>query len=94
MPSEKKQSPVGLTGATTRSAASIETPENRRQLIDMAKRAIAHVEAGMTPSQTDEVVEIPVADFTFVVWFDEADRPARCAAFFDHDQALRTIRDL
>ena len=35
---EKKKSPVGLKGATTRSAASRETPENRRQLIDIAKR--------------------------------------------------------
>jgi hypothetical protein len=36
--------------------------------------------------------ELPVADFTFVVWFDDADRPARCAAFFDHERALQTIR--
>ena len=63
MSPEKTKSPVGLAGATRRSAASRETPENRRQLIDMAKRAIAHVEAGMTPSQTDEVVEVPVADY-------------------------------
>ena len=38
----------------------METPENRRQLIDIAKRGIAHVEAGITPSQTDAVVELPV----------------------------------
>ena len=42
---------------------------------------------------TEGEVELPVADFTFVVWFDETDRPARCAAFFDHDQALTAIGD-
>ena len=63
MSTQKKKSPVALTGATRRSAASRETPENRRQLIDIAKRGIAHVEAGITPSQTDEVVEIPVGHY-------------------------------
>jgi phenylpropionate dioxygenase-like ring-hydroxylating dioxygenase large terminal subunit len=63
MSSERKKSPVALTGATRRSAASRETPENRKQLIDIAKRGIAHVEAGITPSQTDEVVEIPVEHY-------------------------------
>ena len=38
----------------------METPENRRQLIEIAKRGIAHVEAGITPSQTDAVFELPV----------------------------------
>ena len=63
MSTQKKKSPVALTGATRRSAVSRETPENRRQLIDIAKRGIAHVEAGITPSQTDEVVEIPVEHY-------------------------------
>ncbi|MFL5870361.1 MAG: nuclear transport factor 2 family protein [Solirubrobacterales bacterium] len=41
----------------------------------------------------DSEIELPVGDFTFVVWFDEADRPARGAAFFDHEQALSTIAE-
>jgi phenylpropionate dioxygenase-like ring-hydroxylating dioxygenase large terminal subunit len=63
MSTQKKKSPVALTGATRRSAASRETPENRRQLIDTAKLGIKHVEAGITPSQTDEVVEVPVEHY-------------------------------
>jgi hypothetical protein len=39
----------------------------------------------------DSELELPVADFTFVVWFDDDDRPVRSAAFFDHEQALRAI---
>jgi ketosteroid isomerase-like protein len=41
----------------------------------------------------DSALEIPVADFTFVVWFDDADQPVRSAAFFDHEQALSAIGD-
>jgi hypothetical protein len=39
----------------------------------------------------DSEVELPVGDFTFVVWFDGEDHPIRSAAFFDHDQALAAI---
>ncbi len=63
MSPERKKSPVALAGATRRSVVARETPENRRQLIAIAKRGIAHVEAGITPSQTDEVVEVPVENY-------------------------------
>jgi hypothetical protein len=39
----------------------------------------------------DSELELPVGDFTFVIWFDEAERPVRGAAFFDHRRALETI---
>jgi ketosteroid isomerase-like protein len=34
--------------------------------------------------------EIPVQDFTLVIWFDE-DRPLGMAAFFDRDRALEAV---
>jgi SnoaL-like domain len=36
--------------------------------------------------------EIPVSDFTLVIWFDEEDRPLRMAAFFDRELALKEAR--
>jgi phenylpropionate dioxygenase-like ring-hydroxylating dioxygenase large terminal subunit len=56
---EEKRSPVAPSGPTVRSLASRETTENRRQLIEMAKVSMAHVEAGMTPSQTADVLRLP-----------------------------------
>ena len=50
-----------------------------------AARARWHLRAA------DSEVELPVADFTFVVWFDDADRPARGEAYFDHQRALEAI---
>jgi hypothetical protein len=32
--------------------------------------------------------EVPVQDFTLVIWFDGEDRPLGMAAFFDRDRAL------
>jgi SnoaL-like domain len=32
--------------------------------------------------------EVPVQDFTIVVWFDETDQPLGMAAFFDRGRAL------
>jgi hypothetical protein len=36
--------------------------------------------------------EVPVQDFTIVVWFDAQDRPLRMAAFFDRERALEEAR--
>jgi hypothetical protein len=70
-------------------------PESELELLELEDHgAAATARARWHLRAADSELEIPVADFTFVVWFDEADRPARCAAFFDPDQALRTIRDL
>jgi ketosteroid isomerase-like protein len=33
--------------------------------------------------------EIPVNDFTLVIWFDAGDRPLRMAAFFDRERAIQ-----
>jgi hypothetical protein len=39
--------------------------------------------------------EVPVADFTLVVWWDgpEARKPHRMASFFDHEQARETAEN-
>ena len=60
---ESKKSPVAPVGAVRRSLASAETPENRRQFIEMAKVNIGHVEAGNTPGQVDDVMRIPVENY-------------------------------
>jgi ketosteroid isomerase-like protein len=38
--------------------------------------------------------EVPVADFTLVVWWDgpDAPKPHRMESFFDHEQAMRAAR--
>ncbi len=36
---------------------------NRHEFIDMARENIAHVEAGNTPSQSDDVYRVPVANY-------------------------------
>jgi hypothetical protein len=36
--------------------------------------------------------EIPVNDFTMVLWFDAGDRPLRMAAFFDRERAIEEAR--
>ena len=63
MLAETTKSPVAPAGPTIRSLASKETPTNRKQLIEMARRGIAHVEAGVTPSQTDDVVRLPAEHY-------------------------------
>jgi carnitine monooxygenase subunit len=60
MSTSVRKSPVATKGAKRRSAAAVETPENRRQLVAMAKDNIAHVDAGNTPSQVDAILEVPV----------------------------------
>ena len=37
--------------------------------------------------------EIPVQDFTLVIWFDGEDRPLGMAAFFDHGEAVREAQE-
>jgi hypothetical protein len=37
---------------------------------------------------TGQGQEVPVQDFTLVVWFDDDDRPVGMAGFFDRERAL------
>lgn len=61
MATEKKaKSPVAPTGTIVRSAAAVETAANRKQLTDMARTNIAHVVAGITPSQAPDMMRLPV----------------------------------
>ncbi|HEY1237015.1 MAG TPA: nuclear transport factor 2 family protein [Solirubrobacterales bacterium] len=41
---------------------------------------------------TGRAEEVPVQDFTIVVWFDGDDRPLGMAAFFDRERALEEAR--
>jgi carnitine monooxygenase subunit len=52
-----------FAGRVARSAAARETPENRRQLIDMARENMAHVRAGKRPSQEPDVLRVPVENY-------------------------------
>jgi carnitine monooxygenase subunit len=63
MTMQTTKSPVAVAGTAKRSLAAQETAENRKQFIAMAKRNIAHVEAGNTPSQADGVLRVPVANY-------------------------------
>ncbi len=58
-----KKSPTTPPGPTRRSTAAVETPENRRQLIAMARDNLAHVAAGNTPSQTAEVMRVRAVNY-------------------------------
>lgn len=50
-------------GELKRSLAAADTEENRRQLVGMARTNIEHVLAGNTPSQTDDVLRVPVEHY-------------------------------
>ncbi|MEO5900034.1 MAG: aromatic ring-hydroxylating dioxygenase subunit alpha [Ilumatobacteraceae bacterium] len=63
MSSTARKSPTSPPGPTQRSTTSVETPTNRRQLIDMARDNLSHTHAGNTPSQTDDVVRIPAEHY-------------------------------
>jgi phenylpropionate dioxygenase-like ring-hydroxylating dioxygenase large terminal subunit len=76
MSSGKSKSPVAISGPILRSTAAVETPANRKQLVAMARRAISHVEAGVTPAQTEGVVRIPATNYL------DPDRWAREVAMF------------
>lgn len=54
----------------------METPENRRLLVAMGRDNIAHVVAGNTPSQADDVVRVPASHYL------DADRWRREVAMF------------
>ena len=58
-----KKSPTAPPGPVQRSLASIETPTNRRQMIEMARDNVTHVLAGNTPSQADAVMRIPAENY-------------------------------
>ena len=69
-----KKSPTAPPGPVQRSLASVETPTNRRQMIEMARDNIEHVLAGNTPSQSDEVMRIPAENYLDPVrWAREVD---------------------
>jgi nitrite reductase/ring-hydroxylating ferredoxin subunit len=58
-----KRSATAPPGPILRSAASVVTETNRRQLTAMAKTNIEHVLAGNTPSQEDDVMRVPVEHY-------------------------------
>jgi carnitine monooxygenase subunit len=60
---QPRKSPTSPPGPITRSLASVETPENRRQLIEMARDNAAHVAAGNTPGQVDDIMRVPVGKY-------------------------------
>jgi hypothetical protein len=67
-------------------------PESQLEVLELEDHGAAGTVRArwhLRPSESE--VELPVGDFTFIVWFDEADLPSRSAAFFDHEQALRVI---
>jgi phenylpropionate dioxygenase-like ring-hydroxylating dioxygenase large terminal subunit len=59
----EKKSPVAPSGPIVRSTTSRETEGNRRQLVEMAKLGLAHVDAGVTPSQTADVLRLPAQTY-------------------------------
>ena len=59
----RTSAPTSPPGATRRSTTAVETTENRRLLVDMARDNIAHVTAGNTPSQTDSVLRVPAEHY-------------------------------
>lgn len=63
MQAPSKKSPVAPPGKIERSLLAVETPENRRQMVAMAKVNMTHVEAGNTPSQEDEVMRVPAMNY-------------------------------
>src|SRR5690242_2154986 len=48
---------------TDRSTLAIETAENRRQLVKMARTSIEHVRAGGAPSQVPSVFKVPIEQY-------------------------------
>ncbi len=58
-----KKSPTSPPGPLRRSLAAVETVDNRRQMIDMARVNIEHVLAGNTPSQAPGVVRVPAQNY-------------------------------
>src|SRR4249919_1797880 len=63
MSASPKKSPTAPPGPIQRSLASVETSDNRGQLIEMAKDNLAHVLAGNTPSQADDVMRVPAENY-------------------------------
>jgi hypothetical protein len=69
-------------------------PESQLEVLDLEDHGeAATARARWHLRAPDSELELPVGDFTLVVWFDQEDRPARSAAFFDHEQALAAIAD-
>ena len=58
-----RKSPVAPPGKVERSAHAVETAENRRQMIAMAKVNMAHAEAGNAPSQVADVMRVPAQNY-------------------------------
>ncbi len=58
---KRTKSPVAPAATIVRSTAAVETDANRKQMIEIARVNMAHVEAGMTPSQTEDVMRLPAS---------------------------------
>ena len=63
MKTSPRKSPVAPPGKIQRSTMAVETPENRRQMVAMAKVNMAHAEAGNAPSQEADVLRIPAQNY-------------------------------
>src|SRR5580765_4172478 len=63
MGSTQPASSTAPAGRVARSGAARETPENRRQLIEMARESMAHARAGNRPSQVPDVLRVPVENY-------------------------------
>jgi hypothetical protein len=57
-------------------------PESKLEALELEDcGAAATARARWHLRSPDSAVEVPVADFTFVVWFEQEGRPARSAAW-------------
>jgi len=63
MASKSRRSPTSPPGAIRRSTTAVETAENRRQLVEMARVTLGHVDAGNTPSQEPDVLRVPAVHY-------------------------------
>ena len=63
MKTSPRKSPVAPPGKIQRSTMAVETTENRRQMVAMAKVNMAHTEAGNAPSQEADVLRIPARNY-------------------------------
>lgn len=71
---QPRRSPTSPPGPVQRSLASAETPVNRKQLIEMGRDNLAHVLAGNTPSQADDILRVPAQNYLDPVrWQREVD---------------------
>ena len=85
MKTTSKRSPVAPPGKVQRSAMAVETAENRRQMVAMAKVNMAHAEAGNAPSQEADIMRVPAQNYL------DPERWAREVAMFKRTPLLLAV---